>query len=94
MKNKKQKILVAMSGGVDSSVVAALLVGEGYDVTGAYMINYDDNELSILSSSSFFLPFFIFSSLYCIFSSSSYVFIFWWCFFVVVVCWWYLLLSP
>ncbi len=38
---KKEKILVAMSGGVDSSVVAALLVKVGYDVTGAYMVNYD-----------------------------------------------------
>lgn len=34
----KEKILVAMSGGVDSSVVAALLVRAGYDVTGAFMI--------------------------------------------------------
>jgi len=40
---KKEKILVAMSGGVDSSVVAALLVEAGYDVTGAFMVNYDDN---------------------------------------------------
>jgi tRNA-specific 2-thiouridylase len=38
---KKEKILVAMSGGVDSSVVAALLVEQGYDVTGAFMINFD-----------------------------------------------------
>ncbi len=31
------RILVAMSGGVDSSVAAALLVEEGYDVVGATM---------------------------------------------------------
>ena len=31
------KILVAMSGGVDSSVAAALLAGEGHDVTGVHM---------------------------------------------------------
>ena len=37
----KEKILVAMSGGVDSSVAAALLVNQGYDVTGAFMVNYD-----------------------------------------------------
>ncbi len=40
--NKKAKILVAMSGGVDSSVAAALLVAKGYDVTGAFMVNYDE----------------------------------------------------
>ena len=40
------KILVAMSGGVDSSVAAALLVRQGYDVTGAYMINYEDTVAS------------------------------------------------
>lgn len=34
---KKQSILVAMSGGVDSSVAAALLVEQGHDVVGVTM---------------------------------------------------------
>ncbi len=38
----KKKVLVAMSGGVDSSVAAALLVRAGYDTSGAFMVNYDD----------------------------------------------------
>ena len=38
----QRQIIIAMSGGVDSSVAAALLVEQGYDVTGAFMINYDD----------------------------------------------------
>lgn len=38
---RKIKILVAMSGGVDSSVAAALLVQAGYDVTGAFMVNFE-----------------------------------------------------
>ena len=33
----KKNILVAMSGGVDSSVAAALLLKQGYQVTGAFM---------------------------------------------------------
>jgi tRNA-specific 2-thiouridylase len=33
----KERVLVAMSGGVDSSVAAALLVEQGYDVVGATM---------------------------------------------------------
>ena len=41
---KKEKVLVAMSGGVDSSVVAALLVQQGYDVTGAYMKQWSDTK--------------------------------------------------
>lgn len=34
---RSERILVAMSGGVDSSVAAALLVQQGYDVVGATM---------------------------------------------------------
>lgn len=38
------RILAAMSGGVDSSVAAALLVREGHDVVGAYMKNWINEE--------------------------------------------------
>ncbi|MFA5113782.1 MAG: tRNA 2-thiouridine(34) synthase MnmA [Candidatus Margulisiibacteriota bacterium] len=39
-KKNKQKVLVAMSGGVDSSVAAALLQEQGYDLVGATMSLY------------------------------------------------------
>ena len=43
---KETKVVVAMSGGVDSSVVAGLMKEEGYDVTGITLKLYDDNKSS------------------------------------------------
>ena len=44
--NKETRVVVAMSGGVDSSVVAALMKDEGYDVTGITLKLYDDTKQS------------------------------------------------
>jgi len=43
-KPKDTKIVVAMSGGVDSSTVAGLMKKEGYDVTGVTLKLYDDSK--------------------------------------------------
>ncbi len=44
---RRRRVLVAMSGGVDSSVAAALLVEQGYDVVGLTMQVWDYSQCDI-----------------------------------------------
>ena len=44
-KNKDTKVIVAMSEGVDSSVAAAMLKNEGYDITGITLKLYNQSSV-------------------------------------------------
>ena len=41
---KKQKIIIGMSGGVDSSVAALFLLEQGYTVEGLFMKNWEEDD--------------------------------------------------
>lgn len=49
-KEFNNKVLIAMSGGVDSSVAAVLMVDQGYEVAGATLKLFDNEDIGLKAS--------------------------------------------